>query len=38
MLEVDLKGARQVILQEHERRGWPVRLLERLFTPVSWFL
>jgi cardiolipin synthase A/B len=38
MLELDLKGARQIVLQEHERRGWSVRFLERLCSPVSWFL
>ncbi|MBJ6727816.1 phospholipase D-like domain-containing protein [Geomesophilobacter sediminis] len=38
MLEADLSGARRIALHEHERRGWPVRLLERLCTPVSWFL
>ncbi len=38
MLEKDLKGARRIALLEHERRGWPVRFLERLASPVSWFL
>jgi len=38
MLETDLKGARRIHLEEHEMRGWPVRILERLFRPVSWFL
>jgi len=38
MLEADLRGARRIILHEHERRGWSVRLLERLFSPVAWFL
>jgi len=38
MLDTDLLGARRIVLGEHERRGWSVRLLERLFTPVSWFL
>ena len=38
MLETDLKGARRIELQEHESRGWSIRLLERLFSPVSWFL
>jgi cardiolipin synthase len=38
MLETDLGGARRIVLKEHERRGWQVRFLERLFSPVSWFL
>ena len=38
MLEGDLGGARRIVSHEHERRGWSVRFLERLFTPVSWFL
>jgi cardiolipin synthase A/B len=38
MLDTDLRGARLIALQEHERRGWSVRLLERLCSPVSWFL
>ena len=38
MLEADLLGARRIALVEHERRGWSVRLLERLCSPVSWFL
>lgn len=38
MLELDLRGARQIVLKEHESRGWPVRFLERLCSPVSWFL
>lgn len=38
MLEADLSGARRVVLAEHERRGWTVRCLERLCSPVSWFL
>jgi cardiolipin synthase A/B len=38
MLETDLLGALRIVLTEHERRGWSVRLLERLFSPVSWFL
>jgi len=38
MLETDLLGARRIALKEHERRGWSVRLLERLCSPVSWFL
>ena len=38
MLEADLLGARRIALVEHERRGWSIRLLERLCSPVSWFL
>ena len=38
MLDTDLRGARRIVLHEHERRGWSVRFLERLFSPVSWFL
>ncbi|GFO64963.1 phospholipase D-like domain-containing protein [Geomonas paludis] len=38
MLETDFAGTRRIVLHEHERRGWPVRLLERLFSPVAWFL
>lgn len=38
MLEADLSGAQRIVLHEHEKRGWPIRFLERLCTPVSWFL
>jgi cardiolipin synthase A/B len=38
MLETDLLGARRIALLEHEKRGWTVRFLERLCSPVSWFL
>jgi len=38
MLETDLLGARSIELLEHERRGWSIRLLERLCSPISWFL
>jgi len=38
MLGHDLRAARRVELDEHEKRGYLVRTLERLFTPVSWFL
>lgn len=37
-LEVDLKGARKIVLKEHERRGLPIRMLERMFSAISWFL
>lgn len=38
MLAGDLEMSRRVLLDEHERRGWFVRLLERLVQPISWFL
>lgn len=38
MLDNDLRYARRIALEEHERRGRSVRVLERLFSPVSWFL
>ena len=38
MLDTDLRTARPIALHEHERRGLSVRLLERLFGAVSWFL
>lgn len=38
MLERDLELSRRVILDEHERRGWFIRLLERLAAPISWFM
>lgn len=38
MLEADLREARRIALVEHEKRGWSVRFLERVFSPVSWFL
>ncbi|MBU5612782.1 phospholipase D-like domain-containing protein [Geomonas azotofigens] len=38
MLEADFAGTRRIVLHEHEKRGWPVRFLERLFSPVAWFL
>jgi cardiolipin synthase len=38
MLDRDLGFSRRVLLDEHERRGWLVRMLERLAAPISWFL
>ena len=38
MVAEDLAGSRRIVLEEHERRGWGVRLMERLCEPVSWFL
>ncbi len=38
LFEEDLACSRQIILAEHERRGWYLRFLERCCAPVSWFL
>ncbi|KAF0217916.1 MAG: cardiolipin [Geobacteraceae bacterium] len=38
MFAADLAKSRRVTLDEHERRGWLERLLERLLTPLSRFL
>ena len=38
MLAADLANSRRIELADHERRGLFVRLLERLCTPISWFL
>ncbi|MSM40592.1 MAG: cardiolipin synthase [Geobacter sp.] len=38
MLGMDLAKSKRVILEEHERRGWLIRMLERLCSPISWFL
>lgn len=38
MLDTDLQTARPIALVEHEKRGWTIRILERIFTPASWFL
>jgi cardiolipin synthase A/B len=38
MFAEDLARSRRVILEEHERRGMFVRMLERVCSPVSWFL
>lgn len=38
MFHDDLNCSRRISLEEHERRGILVRLLERLVAPVSWFL
>lgn len=38
MFADDLKGSRRVVLEEHENRGWLVRIMERLCNSVSWFL
>lgn len=38
MFATDLALSRRILLDEHERRGWFIRLLERLCSTVSWFL
>ncbi|HTY20304.1 MAG TPA: phospholipase D-like domain-containing protein [Geobacteraceae bacterium] len=38
MFSEDLKRSRRILIEEHERRGWLVRLLEWLCAPISWFL
>jgi cardiolipin synthase len=38
MIEHDLEHSRLITLDEHQRRGWLVRLLEVLFSPISRFL
>lgn len=38
MFEEDLARSLRIVLAEHERRGFLVRMLERCCEPVSWFL
>lgn len=38
MFSEDLARSRRIVLEEHERRGFFVRLMERCCSPVSWFL
>ncbi len=38
MFAEDLARSRRIVLEEHERRGFWVRLLERCCAPISWFL
>jgi cardiolipin synthase len=38
MLADDLGRSRPITLDAHEQRGWIIRLLERLVSPISWFL
>jgi cardiolipin synthase len=38
MFENDLVLSRRISLEEHERRGITIRLLEWLVAPLSWFL
>ena len=37
-IEEDLRRSKRIYLQEHERRGLMVRVMERIFAPASWFL
>jgi cardiolipin synthase len=38
MFGEDLARSRRIIIEEHERRGLLVRVLEKLCAPISWFL
>jgi cardiolipin synthase A/B len=38
MFEEDLALSRRISLEEHERRGFMIRLMEWLVAPLSWFL
>jgi cardiolipin synthase len=38
MFAEDLARSRRVLLEEHERRGFIVRLMEWFCAPISWFL
>jgi cardiolipin synthase len=38
LFNADLARSRRVVLEEHERRGWYLRFLERCCEPISWFL
>jgi cardiolipin synthase len=38
MISEDLAKSRRIIVEEHERRGFLVRIMERLCAPISWFL
>jgi cardiolipin synthase len=38
MINEDMLLSRRIIIEEHERRGLLVRLLEHLCAPISWFL
>jgi cardiolipin synthase len=38
MFATDLALSRRIVLDEHERRGWFIRMLERLCSTISWFL
>jgi cardiolipin synthase len=38
MFSADLSLARRITLEEHERRGFVIRLLEKVIAPLNWFL
>lgn len=38
LIENELKGCRRVGLADHEGRGWPTRLIEKILQPIAWFL
>ena len=38
MIDHDLERSREITLDEHERRGWLMRFLEALFSPIARFL
>lgn len=38
LLDAELACSRPIVLDEHEQRGGPVRLLERLTAFIGWFL
>ena len=38
MFRTDLVMSRRILLEEHERRGSWVRAMERICSPISWFL
>jgi cardiolipin synthase A/B len=38
MISEDMVRSRRIVIEEHERRGLLVRVLEKLCAPISWFL
>ena len=38
MIGEDISRSRRIKVEEHERRGFLVRVLEKLCAPISWFL
>jgi hypothetical protein len=38
MFEGDLKHSRRITLDEHRQRGWVIRSLEVIFSPIARFL
>jgi cardiolipin synthase len=38
MFNEDLKKSHRITIEEHERRGFLLRILEKLCEPISWFL